>query len=124
MHVPGDHALPAPQTRLARLLRHDAAGGALLVVATLIALAWANSPLHESYVALWTTPLGVSIGRFSFQQELRFWINEGVMTVFFFVVGLEIRREVARGELSEARRAVQGTRGREGARPGLRRTRM
>jgi NhaA family Na+:H+ antiporter len=77
-----------------------------LLGAAVVALAWANSPWRESYAALWHTPVGISIGRHVFDRDLHFWINEGVMTIFFFVVGLEIRREIHNGELSELRRAA------------------
>jgi NhaA family Na+:H+ antiporter len=89
-----------------RFLAIEASAGLVLVAAALVALAWANSPLRASYAALWQAPLGVRLGRFAFEHELRFWINDGLMTVFFFVVGLEIRREVHDGELSEPRRAA------------------
>lgn len=84
----------------------EAASGILLLVAAAIALIWANSPWRESYSALWHLPLGVRLGPFSFERDLHFWINDGVMTIFFFVVGLEIRREIRHGELSELRRAA------------------
>ncbi len=89
-----------------RFLAIEAASGILLLVAAAIALVWANSPWRESYVALWHTPFGVRLGPFSFERDLHFWINDGMMTIFFFVVGLEIRREIHRGELSELRRAA------------------
>ncbi len=84
----------------------EAASGILLLAAAAIALIWANSPWSESYVALWHLPLGLRLGPFSFERDLHFWINDGVMTIFFFVVGLEIRREMHRGELSQLRRAA------------------
>ncbi|MCU0694577.1 MAG: Na+/H+ antiporter NhaA [Polyangiaceae bacterium] len=88
-----------------RFLAIEAASGILLVVAAIIALAWANSPWRESYASLWHTPFGVRLGSFAFERDLHFWINDGLMTVFFFVVGLEIRREVHGGDLSDLRRA-------------------
>jgi NhaA family Na+:H+ antiporter len=84
----------------------EASSGILLLAAAALALVWANSPWRESYGALWHTPIGVRIGDFAFERSLHFWINDGVMTIFFFVVGLEIRREIHRGELSELRRAA------------------
>jgi NhaA family Na+:H+ antiporter len=89
-----------------RFLAVEAASGILLLVATALALIWANSPWRESYVELWHLPLGVKLGPLSFERDLHFWINDGVMTIFFFVVGLEIRRELHHGELSELRRAT------------------
>lgn len=89
-----------------RFLAIEAASGIMLLVTAAIALAWANSPWRESYSALWHLPLGIKVGPFAFERDLHFWINDGVMTIFFFVVGLEIRREIHRGELSELRRAA------------------
>lgn len=89
-----------------RFLAIEASSGILLLASAAIALVWANSPWRESYAALWHAPLGVRLGSFSFERDLHFWINEGVMTIFFFVVGLEIRREIHQGELSELRRAA------------------
>ena len=74
--------------------------------ATVIALVWANSPWKASYVDLWTTHLDVSLGKHSLDLTLREWINDGLMALFFFVVGLEIKRELVEGELREPRRAA------------------
>lgn len=89
-----------------RILAIEAASGVVLLVAALVALVWANSPWRASYVALWHTPIGIRVGPWSFVRDLHFVINDELMTIFFFVVGLEIRREVDRGELSSLRRAA------------------
>src|SRR5262245_8219181 len=89
-----------------RFLAVEAASGILLVLAAAAALAWANSPWSASYSALWHTPIGLRIGAFAFERDLHFWINDGLMAVFFFVVGLEIRREIHAGELADLRRAA------------------
>jgi NhaA family Na+:H+ antiporter len=89
-----------------RFLAVQAASGILLLAAALIAMVWANSPWRESYVALWHVPVTLGVGPVRFERDLHFWVNDGVMTIFFFVVGLEIRREIHRGELSELRRAA------------------
>lgn len=70
------------------------------------ALTWANSAWAESYARLWHTPVGIRLGDFSFERPLEWVVNDGLMAIFFFVVGLEIRREVAVGELSSWRRAA------------------
>lgn len=89
-----------------RFLQVQAASGLLLLAAALIAMVWANSPWHESYEHLWHTPIGFSIGHFEFSHSLHFWINDGLMVAFFFVVGMEIRREIHSGELSNLKRAA------------------
>ena len=91
---------------LERFLRVEAASGILLLVAAAIALAWANSPWAGAYSSLWHTPLGVRIGAFAFERSLEWFVNDVLMVIFFFVVGLEIRREIHVGELSELRRAA------------------
>jgi NhaA family Na+:H+ antiporter len=84
----------------------EAASGIVLLAAALAALVWVNSPWAAAYQAIWHTPLGLRLGRWAFQRDLRFWIDDGLMVVFFFVVGLEIRREVQSGELQDRRRAA------------------
>jgi NhaA family Na+:H+ antiporter len=89
-----------------RFLSVEASSGVLLLAAAVVALVWANSPWQDTYQALWHRPLGFRIGSLSFEHDLRFWVNDGLMAVFFFVIGLEIRREIHDGELSDARRAA------------------
>ena len=84
----------------------QSSGGILLIIATAVALVWANSPWGEGYAALWHTKLTVGIGDLSLSKDLTHWINDGLMAVFFFVVGLEIKREVLVGELSSVRNAA------------------
>ncbi len=91
---------------LERFLRIEAASGILLLVAAAVALVWANSPWARGYVHLWHTPLGIRVGTFTFARTLEWFVNDGLMVIFFFVVGLEIRRELHHGELSEWRRAA------------------
>ena len=81
-------------------------GGILLIAAAIVALVWANSPWGESYTGLWGTELSVGLGPFSIEEDLTHWINDGLMAVFFLVVGLEIKREILVGELSSPRRAA------------------
>jgi len=84
----------------------EAAGAVLLMVCTGVALAWANSPWSDSYVHLWETRLSFSLGEAGISKSLHHWINDGLMAVFFFVVGLEIKREFQVGELASARQAA------------------
>jgi NhaA family Na+:H+ antiporter len=91
---------------LERFLRIEAASGVLLLVAAAFALACANSPWAATYFNLWHTPVAVRIGTVTFEQTLEWIVNDGLMVIFFFVVGLEIRREIHQGELSEWRRAA------------------
>jgi Na+:H+ antiporter, NhaA family len=91
---------------LDRFLHVEAASGILLLVATAVALLWANSPWADSYTNLWHTQLGLRVGSFTFERSLEWVVNDGLMVIFFFVVGLEIRREIHEGELSEWRRAT------------------
>jgi NhaA family Na+:H+ antiporter len=91
---------------LERFLRIEASSGILLLAAAAVALAWANSPWAESYVHFWLTPVGLRIGTFTFERSLAWVVNDGLMVIFFFVVGMEIRREIYHGELSEWRRAA------------------
>ena len=89
-----------------RFLAIEAASGIVLMTAALVALVWANSPWRVAYEGLWHIPIGVRAGSFAFERDLHFWINDGLMTIFFFVVGLEIRREIHMGELSKIRSAA------------------
>jgi NhaA family Na+:H+ antiporter len=84
----------------------QSSGGILLIAVTAVALVWANSPWGESYAALWHTKLTVGVGDASISKDLTHWINDGLMAVFFLVVGLEIKREVLVGELSSVRGAA------------------
>jgi len=89
-----------------RFLRVEAASGILLLVAAAVAMLWANSPWRASYDQLWHLSLGIRAGSFVFERPLHWVVNDVLMAIFFFVVGLEIRRELHHGELSEWRRAV------------------
>ena len=100
----------APIVRLVRPFQEfagrETSGGILLLACTVVALVWANSPWAHHYRALWHTPLTVGLSSFKFSNELHFWVNDALMAVFFFVVGLEIKRELLAGELASPRQAA------------------
>ena len=91
------------QTPLREFLGTETGSAAVLLVATLAALAWVNID-SSSYETLWQTDLSIRIGESGISQDLRDWVNSGLMTFFFFVVGLEVRREFDVGELRQRRR--------------------
>jgi len=94
-----------PRSMLERFVHQETSGSILLFAATVVALLWANSPWSASYVSLWKLPL--SIGRRPlFSMDLHHWIDDGLMVLFFLVVGLEIKREIVKGELSSFRQAA------------------
>lgn len=102
-----DHASPppAPLRRLAlpfqRFLHVEASSGVVLAVCTAIALIAANSPLHAAWKDLWNVRLVIGVGRFALDYPLWYWVNDALMAIFFFVVGLEIKRELVLGELRD-----------------------
>ncbi|MCD0452990.1 Na+/H+ antiporter NhaA [Actinocorallia sp. API 0066] len=89
-----------------RFMATEAGSAGLLLGATLLALVWANSPWSHMYEALWHTDASISIGDGSLSMNLEHWVNDGLMALFFFVVGLEVRHEFSVGELTDPRRAA------------------
>jgi Na+/H+ antiporter NhaA len=87
-------------------LSTEAGGAVVLLAATIVALIWANSPWQASYDALWSTTVSLQIGEFQLGSDLGHWVNDGLMTIFFLLVGLEIRREFDLGEFRERRRVA------------------
>ncbi|MEI9899287.1 MAG: Na+/H+ antiporter NhaA [Hyphomicrobium sp.] len=87
-------------------IRHEAASGVILLVAALLALLMENSPLSWLYSGLLETPVTIGIGPFQLDKHLLHWINDGLMAIFFFLVGLEIKRELLAGELSTRKQAT------------------
>jgi Na+:H+ antiporter, NhaA family len=98
--------IAAPINALREFFKMEAAGGILLVLASALALAMANSPMDGYYHALLGTKAEVRIGDFSIAKPFRLWINDGLMAVFFLLVGLEIKRELREGELSSRDQAL------------------
>ena len=97
--------MAAPKTArgpLAEFLHDEAAGGIVLLIATVIAVVWANTPARDTYDSLWSTHLQV----LWIDEDLQHWVNDALMALFFFVVGLEIKRELVTGELSDRRAAT------------------
>lgn len=88
-----------------RVLQHEASGGVVMLAAAVLALVWANSPWSQSYFDLWATPLRVELGDVIHLDHLSLqaWVNDALMTVFFLLVGVEIKREVVHGDLRDMR---------------------
>lgn len=89
-----------------RFIKDESFSGVLLFVATIAAVMIANSALSDSYFALWNMALGVTLGGHTISMDLMHWINDGLMAVFFLMVGLEIKRELLIGELSSVKKAT------------------
>jgi Na+:H+ antiporter, NhaA family len=90
---------------ITRFLHIEASGGILLGAAAVVALVWANSPWSDSYEDLWSTVLTLDLGGHRLSEDLRHWINDGLMSLFFFVIGLEIKQEMTDGQLASPRAA-------------------
>lgn len=91
---------------LAEFMKLESAGGLLLLITAIVALIIANSPLNELYKVLIDTPVSVQVGALTIAKPLLLWINDGLMAIFFFLIGLEIKREVLDGQLSNPRNIV------------------
>jgi NhaA family Na+:H+ antiporter len=91
---------------LQEFLSTSTASGIMLLLAALMALAWANSPWGDAYERLWRTPAELRLGSWVIGHDLRHWVNDGLMTLFFLVVGLEIKREFQTGELQDRQAAA------------------
>jgi NhaA family Na+:H+ antiporter len=100
--IPG-RGVPRP---LREFLATEASGGILLLVAAVVALVWANSPWSASYGQLWHTDVTLNFGRYVLEGDLHHWVNDALMVVFFFVVGLEIKHELVHGKLRDPRTAA------------------
>jgi NhaA family Na+:H+ antiporter len=105
--VAGDTPLARYVARpLREFLRIESAGAILLLVATVAALVWVNAGGASSYDQLWHTTLGVDLGHWRVEETLGHWVNDGLMAIFFFVVGLEIKYELVSGDLRDPRTAA------------------
>jgi NhaA family Na+:H+ antiporter len=99
-------ATSMPMGGLRELFRNPAAPGVALMVAAAAAFVWANSPWREAYTALLEIPVAVEIGAAGLHKPLLLWINDGLMALFFLMVGLEVKREILQGELSSVQKAA------------------
>src|SRR5699024_5871066 len=104
---PDSTPLTSPATRVSQLLarlRHrwnpDIVAAGLLLLATVLALAWANSPWGDTYASFWNAELAVRLGGAGLSLSLHHLVNDGLMAFFFFVIGLEVKRELVLGELA------------------------
>jgi NhaA family Na+:H+ antiporter len=88
-----------------RFFRAEASSGVLLIACIVIAMIWANSQWADTYVATWQTEFTIGIGSLQLSKPILLWINDGLMAIFFLVIGLEIKRELLVGELAQLRRA-------------------
>jgi len=91
---------------LGEFIPTKSAGGVVLFVATVVALVWANSLWDAAYQDLWHHELSVGVDRFVVSEDLSHWVNDGLMAIFFFVIGLEIKRELVIGELRDPKAAT------------------
>jgi len=97
---------PTAINPLIDVLHRESTAGVLLVISAVIALVWANSPWSDSYRSLWEATIGIDLSRWGLELTVREWINDLAMVLFFFVAGLEIKREVTHGELRDPRQAA------------------
>ena len=91
-------------TPVRAFLDAETSGAIAMVIAVVLAMVWTNSPAHHSYASLWNTTLSIRVGAHALTDSLRGWVNQGLMTLFFLVAGLEAKRELDVGELRERRR--------------------
>ena len=111
--IPDAVSLPVKPSKIDPLLKPiyaflaaESAGGVLLLLATVAALAWANSPWGHTYHDFWYQKLTLTLGSLSHAMSLEHWVNDGLMVIFFLLVGLEIKREIVIGELASVRKAA------------------
>ncbi len=89
-----------------QFLATESGSAGLLLLAAVAALIWSNSPVADSYDSFWGTALSINVGDWSIDHSLRYWIDEALMALFFFVIGMEVRRELAMGELTDRKRVT------------------
>ena len=95
-----------PLSAIRDFVKLESSGGLTLIAAAVVALLLANSPLEGLYNLVHDLPVSISVGDLSIDKPLFLWVNDGLMAVFFFLVGLELKREVLEGELSSPAQAL------------------
>jgi len=106
MNKPKTNALETIEDTISQFLRLESAGGVLLMMTAVLAIIVANSPLAYLYNLLLDTPVEIRVGGLNIAKPLLLWINDGLMALFFFLVGLELKRELIEGELSDKRNLI------------------
>ena len=106
MHILPSQIIERTRNRFNQFFKATAKSSIILLATTVIALIWANSPLGQIYFNLWRTQLTVAIGQYMLDKSLSHWVNDGLMAIFFLVIGLEIKREFMIGELSQKKDAI------------------
>ncbi|MDH5766166.1 MAG: Na+/H+ antiporter NhaA, partial [Gammaproteobacteria bacterium] len=94
------------ETFISNFFKLESAGGILLFFSAVLALIFANTPLQTYYALLLDTPVEIRVGAFEIAKPLLLWINDGLMAIFFFLVGLELKRELIEGELSDRKNII------------------
>ncbi len=105
-YIESDRGLARVGKPLREFLRVESAGSVLLLIAAAVALIWANSPVADSYGSFWHTAITVDLGFVEVSESLQHWVNDALMVIFFFVVGLEIKYELVKGDLRDPRAAA------------------
>jgi len=105
-HAPWEKSFDKVVTPLEEFIHNESTSGLLLMACALLALIAANSAFADSYQHFIHTPIGVSVGGWALEKSLQHWVNDGLMALFFFVVGLELKREILVGELSDPKQAA------------------
>lgn len=105
-HAPWEQAFDKIVTPFEEFIHHESTSGLLLMACAVLALVFANTALHDTYAHVLHTPIAISVGGWALEHSLHHWINDGLMWLFFFLVGLEIKREVLVGQLSDIRQAM------------------
>ncbi len=106
LYAPWEKAFKKVSTPFEHFIHAQTTTGLILMVMTVVALFLANTPLSESYAHFFHTKIHISVGLWSFSQTIHHWVNDGLMTLFFFIIGLEIKREILVGELSNIKVAI------------------